>query len=455
MDISRSFGCGNAINEEFFSELLKAGLKKAVDKVQNADSDFSNMVRYMKNGDYRSAAKLATKKGISANTEFKNVTVFGRFSHTFSSIKGGMACLAAATSDAADISEITDRMHDAFIRLFLDGGFGGKETFEQKCDEAHIYKDCVSFILTKDGHRVPKAIDVGEVDMVKFFNEIRVLSGGTYTVSSFPLIRILVDGRFTKTIQTLCDYDMIKFTDGMETMFNNGNADIVDILKTKAPHRFRLHEPEVKYDSVTGKIVRGGSLYDTFNAAGYAMDGEDGQTVNLNNVYRIIEHLLATYNRYSNSNENIVGNPFDKELSGVSDQINNFRFAVEKHGVDDESASSAIRSIKERISISVNNLLGFLKLPKVNIDFPQFSNALEFAWNKDIVNFDRSWGKVGRRTIRTATSKAYDDGSDRRKGEQRVEQPKVDTAEKPRRKVNRKSRHKTGHSAVQTEVSFR
>jgi hypothetical protein len=363
------------MNEEFFSTLLGMGLRKAVHAIQDTDTDFSNMLRYIKKGEYGSAVKLANKKKLTSETEFKNVVVFNSFSKKFDSIKGGMACLGASTVKATTIDQITDGVEKVFETLFLEGGFGDEKVFNQTCGSADTYKDCISFILTKNGRSVPKYTWSNDLALIRFFNEIRSLSNGTYVVKAYPLIKMLVMNGFKKTIDFLCEHSMIELRDGVDSLLKGANSDILSTIKKKAPHNFKLHEPEIKRDS-NGKIIDG-DFCQPFKNLGYDLKGGNDQSVLLDNVYRIIEQISTAFRSYTYAEEKISDDPINSIFSGVAKQINDLRNRrVKKENsvavIDDATAERYVALIQNGITFSVKSLMNRLKLPTIVVDYSGF-----------------------------------------------------------------------------------
>lgn len=409
------------VNEEMFSAALNYGMNKIADRIEADDSAPSRMIRYMQKGEYASAAKVAEKKKLSSDSEFEKVVVFGKAHGVrYPKIMGGMACLAASVAGESSIEKMADVIERAFTELFVKGKFGDGGVFDQTCGDAKNFKGCVGFILTKDGASVPKNEGDSDTALIKFFQKVKKMSGGLFVLRDFQTKSLLVKGGFIETVKYLIKEDMIEIGRDAELLADGADDDMAMLVKHKAAHKFRLHEPQVVIDEKTGRPSSESELYKEFTPYGYDMTSEREQSVTLNNASAVVDKLYAVYSDYIRD-ENISDNPFERCLKMVSSQIMHLYATGARR---DEIAMDEKRQIdnyKRTLEKSVNSLLHSLGLPKVSIMYDksrvEVLKGMEYFINRswggdferlDIRRDDKRHGKDDGDRSRSAVGKAMD-----------------------------------------------
>lgn len=392
------------VNEEMFSTALNYGMNKIADRIEADDSAPSRMIRYMQKGEYASAAKVAEKKKLTSDSEFEKVVVFGKAHGVrYPKIMGGMACLAASVVGESSIEKMADTIERAFTELFVKGKFGDGGVFDQTCGDAKHFKGCVGFMLTKDGASVPKNENDSDSELIKFFQKIKKMSGGLFVLKDFQTKRFLVKGGFIETVKYLIGEDMIEIGRDAEMLVDGADVDMALLIKHKAAHKFRLHEPQLVIDEKTGRPSNESELYEYFMSLGYDMTSEREQSVTLDNASAVVDKLYAVYSDYIEVGENISDNPFERCLKMVSSQI----MHLYANGArPDEIAMNEKRQIDEykgTLEKSVNSLLQSLGLPKISIMYDKSRIKVLNGMDHFIT---RSWsGDFERRDIRRDDSR--------------------------------------------------
>ncbi len=373
------------INEEMFADLLKHGMDKVADNIEADKSDFSKMLMYIRNREYTSAVKLADKKGLTSETEFENVIVFGKVSkHRYKKIKGGMACLAAAVTNIVSLKDMATAVGDTYKSVFLPGRFGDADTFKQQCDDALKFKDCVAFIFTKDGTLEPKYSSENDTSLTGFYKTIMELTGGTYVLRDFPTISFLAKGGFVETLRFLVRNEMLEPGAGHIDAIGGIDNDLRNTLKKGTPHKFRLHEPEIVIDQKTKRPSKESELYQEFFSMGYDITSEEVQRVSIGNTFVVVNRLYGKFISYNNDGEKITNNLFRDNLGAVTSELYDLD---EKMHSGVTNLGEEIGSIEKHLQEAVDNILSELSLPKIEIDFGKRKGIVKL-----LKQFKKSWG---------------------------------------------------------------
>lgn len=371
------------ISEEVVADLLKYGLDKKADEWEADKSEASTMLRHMRNEDYGSAVKVATKHGLTAETTFENVVVFetkGR--RRFSKINGGVACLAAATNSAGTIQEIQERIDNAFNEVFSKGNFGTGEVFKATCPEAAKFHDCVMFIVTKDGVAEPMYTEDNERSLIALFNLVKRLSNDEYSMKDHNSMEFLLKGGFNDTISFLARNMMLGSNKGMVRAFRNlpgVDQSSVSEIEFSSQHKFRLHEPEVVFDGEYDRPTEASAFAEPMERIGYDICGGGGQMVGLKNAISIVNTLFSTYLKYKNT-ETITDNPFEEYLGRAESMARNFVYSARmyrdsrnkyNYKMLAREEQDQVEDIKRELAPSISALLRSLRLPSIEIDYGQ------------------------------------------------------------------------------------